>query len=219
MAIYKKHVLPVQTSLMFAVLSTAIIFTLLPLLSKYDPASTDPIIDDPIFVPTIKPPPPSDVERNMNEPDKPKEMIIRETQTKNTAVAPEIEYPDLVPEADILERIVLVHPEKDIDIVTPDFRRVLELSQVDQKPVIIRSFQPEYPLLAKQNNIEGAVTLRFVVDKNGYVRDPEVYKAEPEAVFEEAALTAIARYKFRPAIKDGEAVDCIVRLAIIFDLR
>lgn len=219
MAIYKRHILPVQTSLMFAVLFTAIIFTLLPLLTKHNPASTDPIIDDPIFVPTIKPPQPPDVERNMNEPDKPREMIIRETQAVNTTVTPKIEYPDLVPEADITERIVLMRPEKDIDFVTPDLRMVHELSQVDQKPVVMRSFQPQYPPLAKQKNIEGTVILRFVVNKEGFVQDPEVYKAEPEGVFEEAALTAISRYRFRPAIKDGEAVDCIVRLPISFDLR
>jgi protein TonB len=54
---------------------------------------------------------------------------------------------------------------------------------------------------------------------DGIAKEAEVVKADPAGFFEEAALTAIARYKFRPAIKDGEAVDCIVRLPITFDLR
>jgi protein TonB len=99
------------------------------------------------------------------------------------------------------------------------FATAFGLSEVDQRPKVLRSVQPTYPFLAKRKNIEGKVWVRCVVDKDGYPQEPEVFKAEPEGVFEDAALKAIARFKFQPAIKDGEPVDCIVVQPISFDLR
>jgi protein TonB len=39
------------------------------------------------------------------------------------------------------------------------------------------------------------------------VKDAAVVKAEPERYFEEAALNAVRRYKYKPKIVDGEPVE------------
>ena len=72
------------------------------------------------------------------------------------------------------------------------------------------------------NNLEGRIVLQLVVDTDGKAKDPEVVSAEPPEVmevFEEAALMAVERYEFKPAIKNGEDVPCIVKLPIVFELE
>ncbi len=90
--------------------------------------------------------------------------------------------------------------------------------QVDVTPKLIGETIPKYPFNAAKDRIEGRVVLRFVVNREGNVREPEVVSAEPEGFFEQAALEAITGYKFEPAKKDGKPVDCIVKMPIIFKL-
>ena len=88
-------------------------------------------------------------------------------------------------------------------------------------PRILRAMQPRYPFEAQQKGIEGRVTVRFVVDANGQAQEPEVSKVEPkdvEGIFEESALAVVKKYKFRPAMKGGKAVDCIVNLPIKYSV-
>ena len=64
-----------------------------------------------------------------------------------------------------------------------------------------------YPPAAKAEGIEGYVVIRYDVTVQGAVANPEVVEAEPEGVFEEAALASIAQWRFRPATVGGEAVE------------
>ena len=64
-----------------------------------------------------------------------------------------------------------------------------------------------YPPAAKTEGIEGYVVIRYDVTAQGAVANPEVVEAEPEGVFEEAALASIAQWRFRPATVGGEAVE------------
>ena len=93
------------------------------------------------------------------------------------------------------------------------------LVDVDSYPAVIQPGIPRYPLTASMQNIEGKVVVRVVIDKEGFPREAEVLSAEPEGVFEEAALKSIDGYKFRPAVKNGKNVDCIARIPVIFKLK
>ena len=92
------------------------------------------------------------------------------------------------------------------------------LKDFDEKPKIVSKGPLRYPRRAQNNGIEGRVFLRFTVDKDGNVRDPQVVSAEPEGVFEQAALDSIVKYKLTPAKKDGKCVSSIVRLPIVFNI-
>jgi protein TonB len=87
---------------------------------------------------------------------------------------------------------IITAPRKIPEIYTP--------GQVDRNPRVLRPFTPVYPFDAQRRGIEGKVVIRFVVDENGQVQDPEVIEAEPAGVFEQAALAAIVKYKFDPAV-------------------
>ncbi|TPH14235.1 TonB family protein [Litorilituus lipolyticus] len=64
-----------------------------------------------------------------------------------------------------------------------------------------------YPRRAQARGIEGFVVVEFVVSKTGAVKDPVVIAAKPEGVFERAALDAVVKFKYKPRVVDGVAME------------
>jgi len=69
---------------------------------------------------------------------------------------------------------------------------------------LVRS-TPNYPNRALSRGVEGFVDLSFTVSAQGIVQDPEVLYAEPEGYFERSALQTIRKWKYSPALDEGEA--------------
>ncbi len=63
-----------------------------------------------------------------------------------------------------------------------------------------------YPRRAQSRGIEGFVVVEFTVSKTGAVVSPVVVQAEPEGVFERAALDAVVKFKYKPRVVDGSAM-------------
>ena len=64
---------------------------------------------------------------------------------------------------------------------------------------------PEYPRRMAARGIEGWVLLAFSVDHLGRVMNPRVVEAQPASGFNQAALNAIERFKFKPRVVNGTA--------------
>jgi protein TonB len=79
-----------------------------------------------------------------------------------------------------------------------------------------RYVAPEYPMEALSKEVGGVVQIEFTVDKNGETRDIHVVNAEPAGVFDRAAISAVKRWRYEPAIVDGAATEVPVRLNIRF---
>ena len=79
-----------------------------------------------------------------------------------------------------------------------------------------RYVAPEYPMEALSKEVGGVVQIEFTVDKNGETRDIHVVNAEPAGVFDRAAIAAVKRWRYEPAIVDGAATEVPVRLNIRF---
>ena len=92
------------------------------------------------------------------------------------------------------------------------------LSQVDTQPRLQRKVNPSYPYRAKRRGVEGRVVVKFLVDKQGRVSQVSLVRAEPEGVFEESALQAVRKWRFKPGKKDGEPVPTWVSVPIRFEL-
>lgn len=84
-------------------------------------------------------------------------------------------------------------------------------------PVRIALMPPAYPVAAREQHIGGKVMLLVDVDAHGNVAKAIVEKAQPEGVFDAAALEAVGKWKFTPAMKDGKAVAGRIRVPIDFD--
>lgn len=78
---------------------------------------------------------------------------------------------------------------------------------------------PEYPPRAIARGIEGWVLVQLTITATGSVEDAFVVAAEPSGYFEDAALNAIARWRYNPKIENGTAVERVgVRTRIVFQL-
>jgi periplasmic protein TonB len=67
-------------------------------------------------------------------------------------------------------------------------------------------------------NLEGYVLLEFTVTSEGLVRDPRVIESSHQ-IFERAAVDAVLRFRYRPRVIDGNAVEVPgVRFRITFEL-
>lgn len=78
---------------------------------------------------------------------------------------------------------------------------------------------PAYPLEARRKKIEGWVRLEFTVQDDGSVANTKVKAAEPSGVFEQAAIAAIAQWKFTPAMENGKVVRRRVAQTLKFELN
>lgn len=66
---------------------------------------------------------------------------------------------------------------------------------------------PRYPMRAQSRRIEGWVKVEFTITTTGTVKNAKVVESQPSNVFNRAALKAIARWKFKPKIIDGAAIE------------
>lgn len=64
-----------------------------------------------------------------------------------------------------------------------------------------------YPRRALSRGIEGYVIVKFTVTRQGTVRDPVVVEAEPQGIFNQAAIAAAKKYKYKAKEVDGKAVE------------
>lgn len=88
----------------------------------------------------------------------------------------------------------------------------------DRALVVLSRTMPRYPRRARERAIEGWVRLEIVVKPNGTVGDARVIDANPKQIFDQAALEAIRRWRFKPTYKDGRAVEQRVVQEINFRL-
>lgn len=92
------------------------------------------------------------------------------------------------------------------------------VDRVDIRARVLEEPAPEFPADALRQKIQFAqVTVEIVVTREGDVIRPRILKGVD--MFNEAALAAAVKYKFRPARLRGQAVASRVELVIQFDLR
>lgn len=83
----------------------------------------------------------------------------------------------------------------------------LALESGDGEYVPITKVAAVYPRRALQRGIQGYVIVEFTVTKTGSVRDPIVIEAEPEGIFEQAALDSVVKFKYKPRVINGEPTE------------
>jgi TonB family protein len=85
-----------------------------------------------------------------------------------------------------------------------------------REDMIVRRVNPDYPPSAERKSIEGFVDMQFVATATGEVRDVIVTNADPKGVFEDAAMRALKRWKFKPIQIDGAPHDQLMALRMRF---
>ena len=102
-------------------------------------------------------------------------------------------------------------PPADLDNAAPrpkfDFKGRKSGVFADGSYVPIFKVPPIYPRRAQERGIEGCVMLEFAVTKVGAVRDPVVLWSIPSGIFDRAAMRSALKFKYKPQIRDGEAIE------------
>lgn len=80
----------------------------------------------------------------------------------------------------------------------------LDASDGEYLPIV--KVAPIYPRRALSRGIEGYVIVEFTVTPQGSVVSPQVVEADPEGIFERAAMDAAKKFKYKPRMVDGKAV-------------
>lgn len=89
----------------------------------------------------------------------------------------------------------------------------------DRDTIPLVRIPPDYPPRALSRGLEGWVQVRFTITPTGTVADAVVVNAEPKNIFDEAALKAIARWRYNPKVEGGVAVERVgVETVIRFQL-
>jgi len=95
--------------------------------------------------------------------------------------------------------------------------KYLGSSEVDERAAPLEMPPLVYPETAYINRIPGKVRLRAYISADGRVDKADVVAATPSGHFEQAAIDAVQRSRFRPARKDGRPVASQKLIEVEFD--
>jgi len=81
---------------------------------------------------------------------------------------------------------------------------------------VTRSVKPDYPLLAKQMKVQGAVVLQALIDKAGRIE--ELHVVTGPTILATAAQEAVKQWRFKPYYQQGQAVETEARITVNFTI-
>lgn len=85
-------------------------------------------------------------------------------------------------------------------------------------PRLTHRVEPAYPSAAKQLGLEGSALVRALVSASGSVADASLVESSGHQMLDDAALAAVRKWKFSPALKDGVAVEEHVKVRVRFKI-
>lgn len=88
---------------------------------------------------------------------------------------------------------------------------------VEEMPVLITPPQPIYPEMARAAEVEGVVTVRALVTKEGKIGDAIITDGHP--MLNDAAIAAVKKASFKPALQQHKPVAVWVQIPIRFSLH
>ncbi|MDP9160109.1 MAG: TonB family protein [Acidobacteriota bacterium] len=82
--------------------------------------------------------------------------------------------------------------------------------------VISRPVKTDYPLLARQMKVQGAVVLQALIGKKGTIQDLQIVSGP--AILSSAARAAVSQWKFKPYYQQGQPVETQARITVNFTI-
>lgn len=93
---------------------------------------------------------------------------------------------------------------------------LFDLANLDERPTPRFQVAPVYPFEMRRAGIRGQVMVGFIVDTRGDVREAYVVSSTHRE-FEQEAVNAVLKWKFRPGRKGGAAVNTRMQVPIQFN--
>jgi TonB family protein len=79
--------------------------------------------------------------------------------------------------------------------------------------------EPRFPEAGRGLQSGGYVDIEFTVMTNGSVADVTAVGAQPVGVFEQSAISAVRRWRYRPVVRDGVPVEQRAKVRLRFELK
>jgi protein TonB len=98
----------------------------------------------------------------------------------------------------------------------PTPSRVIRTSSMMEGSLIHR-VQPQYPAIAKQLYIQGAVVVNAVIGRDGRIEQAQVVRGQ--ALLDKAVLDAVRQWQYRPYYLNGEPIEVETQITINFVLE
>ncbi len=138
---------------------------------------------------------------------------------KPTDFAQAINFSSLIERPDTSNLKVAVIPDnyRGGRAITERIGKIFELADLDRVPEPVLQHAPFYPTHMKRDGVTGQVHVRFVVDAEGRVTNPFVLESSNHG-FDDAALSAVSKWRFRPGIKAGRKVATQMAVPIAFSI-
>ena len=86
----------------------------------------------------------------------------------------------------------------------------------DRAPMAISRPAPRYPIEAMRRNIGGVVQVRVTVAPDGTVERLDLARGSGNRYLDRAAMEAVRRWRFQPAIRNGQPVSADVLVPVEF---
>jgi protein TonB len=112
-------------------------------------------------------------------------------------------------------------PQQAADTATGDAPAVdaVDVNEAfDTAPEAITMVEPEYPDEARREGVSGKTAVEVEVSATGTVDAARVLESSGDERLDKAAVEAVRKWTFRPALKDGEAVPAKVVVPVQFAL-
>ncbi|MGO8984535.1 MAG: energy transducer TonB [Terriglobales bacterium] len=78
------------------------------------------------------------------------------------------------------------------------------------------SVPPDYPLLARQMKVQGAVSLRALISREGTIQELQILSGP--AILAAAAREAVKQWHFKPYLQNGQPVETQARITVNFTI-
>lgn len=91
--------------------------------------------------------------------------------------------------------------------------------QMDTPPQPTAKFPPQYPSSLLQKKITGKVLIACVIDPAGRISQSSIRQSSGHRELDQAALTAVSRWKFKPALKAGRPVKGSIVVPFNFEIK
>jgi protein TonB len=121
---------------------------------------------------------------------------------------------------DLVERL-LIRTEAPVNVVKQTVRVNVPVVQHISRPAALskpENCRDDYPFFARVFGREGTSELSFLVMADGTVSDVKVAKSSGYDSLDDAAVECVAKWHYRPAIKDDQLADAPMTVKVVWDL-
>jgi len=170
---------------------TGILFVIMPTLIEMADKTLDETKSTRIADITM---PETEIDVNVNEVKPPKPADPEEPP-------PEMDQPD-ISDVDISPNAVNMSPTTSLDM---DIGGGFGGSDGEYLPIF--KVAPMYPRRANSRGVTGYCIVEYTVTSTGATRDVFAVDCEPAGYFERTSIKAATKFKYKPRVMDGEAIE------------